>query len=58
MTDVMIIAILAVILIAAARYVYRAKKNHAPCIGCSGCCSHSKTGSESSCCGCHSHTNS
>lgn len=59
MTDLIIIAVLAVVLIAAARYVYRAKKNHAPCIGCSACHGHAKeSGADSGCCcgGCgHSH---
>ncbi len=51
MTDVIIIAILAAVLIAAARYVYRAKKNHAPCIGCSACHGHAKKpGADSGCC--------
>jgi len=45
MTDIIFSAILAVILGSAARYVYKAKKRGAKCIGCpveggcSGCCS-------------------
>ena len=35
MADVIIIAVLAVIVIAAARYIYKAKKSGAKCIGCS-----------------------
>ena len=41
MTDFIIIAVLAVILIAAARYVYKAKKSGVKCVGCpagSSCC--------------------
>ena len=57
MINAIIIAVLAAILFAAARYVYRAKKNHASCIGCCAYCGHAKTGSASNCCGCHPHTN-
>lgn len=43
MSNIVIVAVVAVILIAAARYVYKAKKRGAKCIGCSagvnGCCS-------------------
>ncbi len=41
MIDRILIAVLAVVLIAAGRYVYRAKKRGAKCIGCpmqDGCC--------------------
>ena len=51
MVDFVIIAVLAVIVAAAARYIYKAKKSGAKCIGCSAgecsCCS-----GESSGCGC------
>ena len=53
MADVIIIAVLAVIVIAAARYIYKAKKSGAKCIGCSArncsCCS---SGSSTCDCGC------
>ena len=60
MTDLIFTAILVVILGAAARYVYKAKKSGAKCIGCAveGGCSHScgscscEDGS-GSCGGCH-----
>ena len=43
MTDLIIVVVLAIICGAAARYVYKAKKSGAKCIGCSagegGCCS-------------------
>ena len=50
MTDLIIVAILAVILGAAARYVYKAKKNGAKCIGCSA----GEGGCSSCSCGCGS----
>ena len=34
MTDIMIVLIVAAVVGAAARYVYKAKKNGAKCIGC------------------------
>ena len=48
--DIVIIAVIAAILGLAARYVYKAKKNGAKCIGCpnGGSCS----GHCSGCCGC------
>lgn len=51
MTDLIFTAILVAILGAAARYVYKAKKSGAKCIGCSvqGGCAH-KNGASS--CGC------
>ena len=53
MTDIVIIAIVLVVVGAAARYIYKAKKNGAKCIGCAvgkgGChCS----GAEGAGCGC------
>lgn len=54
MTDIIIIAVLAVILGAAARYVIKAKKSGRKCIGCpEGCCPSKKDGSPC-CCGCGS----
>ena len=48
MTDFVIIAILAVVVVAAARYVIKAKKSGAKCMGCpSGGCNCS-----GGCCGC------
>ena len=41
MTDIIVVAVLAVIVGFAARYVYRAKKSGAKCIGCpagGSCC--------------------
>lgn len=61
MADLIIIAILAVIVAAAARYVYKAKKSGAKCIGCAvgegGCCS-CESADHSSDCGCDSGTSS
>ena len=56
MTDFIFTAILAVIIGAAARYVYKAKKSGAKCIGCSvgegGC--HCHEADSCGCgCGCH-----
>lgn len=50
MTDFIAIVILAVVLFAAARYLYRAKKRGVKCVGCpsGSCCG--KSGSE---CHCH-----
>lgn len=64
MTDLVIVLILAVICGAAARYIYKAKKSGAKCIGCSageggcGCgCSCGGAGEsqdeEPACCCCH-----
>ena len=52
MTDIIVIAILAVILGAAVRYIYKAKKNGAKCIGCpaSKTCGKSENNSDSKCC--------
>lgn len=55
MTDVIIIAVLAVIIVMAARYLYQAKKNGAACVGCpAGGCSACRTQdpAESGSCGC------
>ena len=52
MKDFLIIAILAVIVGAAAWYVYKAKKNGKKCIGCpDGGCASCPGGSQH-CCGC------
>ena len=48
MTDLILIAVLAVIVGLAARYVYRAKKSGAKCIGCP------VAGSCAGTCGCNS----
>jgi len=52
MEDIIIIAVLAVIIVLAARYVYKAKKSGKKCIGCpDGCsCSAKNTGCACSCC--------
>lgn len=48
MTNVIIIAVVALIVAAAGRYIYKAKKSGAKCIGCpSGGCNCS-----GGCCGC------
>lgn len=65
MTALIIIAVPAVVIIAAVRYVYKAKESGARCIGCSigeggCCCSHNEatevpdSESHTCCCG---HTN-
>lgn len=61
MTDFVIIAILTVVVVAAARYVIKAKKSGAKCIGCSvgdgGCCCSHDSAEASDCgCGCDSGT--
>ena len=55
MTDLIILAVLAVIVAAAVTYIYKQKKSGAKCIGCSaaGGCSHEKTGCTTCGCGCH-----
>ena len=52
MEDIIIIAVLAVIIVLAARYIYKAKKSGKKCIGCpDGCsCSAKNTGCACSCC--------
>ena len=59
MANFIIVLILAVILVSAGRYVYKAKKSGVKCIGCpSGghCCSH-KQGADHTChCGCGGET--
>ena len=61
MADLVITIILAAIIGLAARYVYKAKKSGAKCIGCSveGGCSHSCSNASCSCgCdSCHSDSN-
>lgn len=56
MTNAIIIAVVAVIFIAAMRYIYKAKKSGARCIGCSagenGCCCCSGESSQGCSCGC------
>lgn len=54
MTDLIVIAILVVVVGGAARYVYKAKKSGAKCIGCpdSGSCA-SANGCGCGCSGCH-----
>ncbi len=59
MADLVIAAILAVIIGAAARYVYKAKKSGAKCIGChvEGGCRKRGAGAPCGCgCGCHGDT--
>ena len=54
MTDFIVVAILAVVLGSAIRYMVKAKKSGARCIGCSaGSCTCNAT-EGSSCCGCSS----
>lgn len=52
MDNVIIIAVLAVIIVAAALYVYKAKKSGKKCIGCpdSGSCSSKNCGGSCNCC--------
>jgi len=54
MTDIIIAAVLALIVGAAARYVYKAKKSGAKCIGCpvEGGCPHKSAQG----CSCHMET--
>lgn len=60
MVDFVIVVILAVVVGSAARYVYKAKKSGAKCIGCpaGGNCSGSCGGGETCSCGCDSAENS
>lgn len=59
MTDLIIIAVLAAIIVPAAAYVYKAKKSGAKCIGCSvgeggcGCGGTEQETASPSCCCCH-----
>ena len=54
MTDFIVIAVLAVIIAMAARYLYKAKKNGAVCVGCpsGGCSCCTQTHSDSTACDC------
>ena len=55
MADLIVVAILVVIVAAAVRYIYKAKKSGRKCIGCpDGCCScsDSKNSGEGCSCGC------
>ena len=56
MADFIVVAIIAVILILAIRYIVKAKKSGAKCIGCpDGCSCSGKSAGASGCgCGCHS----
>jgi len=49
MADLIVIAILVVVVAAAGRYIYKAKKSGRKCIGCPESCT---CGSCSGCCGC------
>ena len=51
MADLIIVAILAVVIAAAVRYIYKAKKSGAKCIGCSAatCHCHDAAGSCGGC---------
>lgn len=54
MANLIVVVILAAMLIAAVRYVYKAKKSGKKCIGCpdgGACCAH-KAGEQ---CDCHQH---
>lgn len=57
-TDIVVILIVAVIFTLALRYIIKAKKNGAKCIGCpsGGCCcsENDKNKQSASCCGCQS----
>lgn len=61
MTDLIIIAVLAVIIVVAVRYLYKAKKNGSVCVGCPsggcGCCNRNHSeGTGRDCdgsCSCH-----
>ena len=56
MTDIIIIAVIAVIVALAGRYVYKAKKSGKKCIGCpDGCSCCAKKGNTP--CGCGGHKN-
>ena len=57
MENIIIIAILAVIIGLASRYVYKAKKSGHKCVGCpDGCCCSKEGSSCSGSCGCGGHT--
>ena len=51
MIDYIIIGIILIILIAAALYIYKAKKSGQKCIGCPDSCTCGKS-KDNSCCGC------
>lgn len=51
MADLIIVAILAVVIAAAVRYIYKAKKSGAKCIGCSAATCHCHDGGSCSGCG-------
>lgn len=58
--DWIVLGIVAIIIVLAVRYLYKAKKSGVKCVGCpsGGCCSHNsekknKTEEQHSCCSCH-----
>lgn len=55
MADVLVMGVIAVILVLAVRYIVKAKKSGAKCIGCpDGCSCAAKENNDSGCsCGCH-----
>ncbi len=52
MKDIIIIVLIAIIVVLAGLYVYRAKKAGKKCIGCPNGCSCSAKGTENACGGC------
>lgn len=54
MTDIILVIVLLAVVTAAARYVYKAKKSGAKCIGCSveGGCAHRQNVASGCGCGC------
>ena len=51
MENLIVIVIVAIIMMLAAGYIYKAKKSGKKCIGCpDGCCSKLNQGSSCSCC--------
>lgn len=58
MQDMIIVAVILVIVGLAVRYIYKAKKSGAKCVGCAvgdGCCSKAQAKAEGAGCGCGCH---
>ena len=53
MTDIILVAVIGAMVVAAVRYIIRARRSGAKCIGCpsGGCCSHGQGEMNSCACG-------